>query len=332
MKRKYSLWLSLVALIALAGLTVGDAAAQQGRTGDDPVSRPGRQADGTFVATDGTVFTSVQAFVESGRRCFDNARVEDDDSVDPRDRGWRERGLNAAAAPPAPSKVQITVYFHVIKTTSGTGDLNLEDVKKQIDVLNNAYDGQTGSDAAATSFSFVLGDIDYTVNNTWFNAGPGTTAEKQMKAALHEGGAVDLNFYTNSGGGYLGWATFPSSYASQPQYDGVVCAYNSLPGGNFEPYNEGDTATHEVGHWLGLYHTFQGGCSGSGDQISDTPAERSAAFGCPAGRDSCASRKTPGLDPIENFMDYTDDYCMYKFTAEQAARMDAQWTQYRAGH
>ena len=329
--RKYSLWLSLVALIALAGLTVGDAAAQQGRTGDDPVSRAGRQTDGTFVATDGTVFTSVQAFVESGRRCFDNARVEDDDSLDPRDRNWRERGLNAAAAPPAPDGVRIKVYFHVIQTTSGTGSLSTNDFNKQIDVLNKAYAGQTSGDAASTSFSFEFGGVDYTVNNAWFNAGPGTTAERQMKTALHTGTAVDLNFYTNSGGGYLGWATFPSSYASQPQYDGVVCAYNSLPGGNLTPYNLGDTATHEVGHWLGLYHTFQGGCSGSGDQIADTAAERSAAFDCPEGRDSCAGKKFPGLDPIENFMDYTDDECMYKFTAGQAARMDAQWTQYRFG-
>ncbi len=225
--------------------------------------------------------------------------------------------------PPAPSGGVINVYFHVINQGSGisNGDIPQSWIDDQISVLNAAN--------AQYNFSFNLISTDRTTNATWYNGCYGS-AEGPMKNTLHKGSADDLNIYScNPSNGILGYATFPSSYTSQPTLDGVVILDQSMPGGNAAPYNEGDTGTHEVGHWMGLYHTFQGGCNGSGDYVADTPAENSPAYGCPGGRDSC--RRDPGLDPISNFMDYTDDYCMFEFTGGQGTRMDDQFAVYRAG-
>jgi hypothetical protein len=220
------------------------------------------------------------------------------------------------------SKV-INVYMHVITNGSGGGAPSNAMINGQIAVLNAAY--------AEAGFSFNLVDTDVTANNTWYTVTPGTAAEAAMKAALREGSADDLNIYSaNIGGGLLGWATFPSSYAADPLDDGVVVLTQSMPGGTAGVYSLGDTGTHEVGHWLGLYHTFQGGCNGDGDFVPDTAAERSPAYGCPIGRDSCPNK--PGADPIINFMDYTDDSCMYDFTVNQSGRMQQMWNAYRNGN
>lgn len=231
-----------------------------------------------------------------------------------------------------PQVVTIPVYYHVIRTAVGNAtDVSTTMINNQIAVLNNSYNGATGG--SNTQFQFNLVAVTRTTNSTWFNAADGSAAEAQMKAALRQGGSATLNIYSTSGAGYLGWATFPWWYSGNPTDDGVIIAYNSVPGGSAAPYNEGDTATHEVGHWLGLYHTFQGGCARSatngGDYVADTPAERSAAFGCPTGRDTCTGSKFPGSDPIRNFMDYTDDYCMFLFTAGQSSRMNAAFSAYR---
>ena len=269
----------------------------------------------------GTRWVNQKAFVDSGRRCgtiqpdADTMRAIDAE-VDAIIAG---RGVGASV-----TGGTIDVYFHVINRGSGlsNGDVPDSQIQDQIDVLNDAY--------APWGWSFNLVSIDRTTNATWYTLGPGTTAERQAKRALRQGTADDLNIYSaNPGGGLLGWATFPSDYKRAPKMDGVVVLFTSLPGGSAVPYNLGDTGTHEVGHWMGLYHTFQGGCNGNGDYVSDTPAERSAAFGCPVGRNSCANK--PGNDPIENFMDYTDDSCMFEFSTGQDARMDSLFTSYRFG-
>jgi hypothetical protein len=221
----------------------------------------------------------------------------------------------------AVGSVNVPVYFHVINKGAGlaNGDIPDSQITAQMDVLNDAY--------ANTPFKFTLAGVDRTTDSSWYNLGQGTAAEKKMKRELRKGNAGALNIYTaNLSGGLLGWATFPSSYLLQPKLDGVVILYSSVPGGSAAPYNEGDTGTHEVGHWLGLYHTFQGGCTGAGDSVSDTPPEKTPAYGCPVGRDTCAGG---GMDPIHNFMDYTDDSCMNEFTPGQVTRADNLTATYR---
>ncbi len=226
----------------------------------------------------------------------------------------------------APGSINVPVYWHVINNGTGiaNGDIPQTQIDSSIAVLNAAY--------ANTPLRFTLAGVTRTTNSAWYTTTGGST-EQQMKSALRQGSADDLNVYSNNmGGGLLGWATFPSSYASSPSLDGVVILYSSVPGGTAVPYNEGDTLTHEVGHWAGLYHTFQGGCARQatgGDGVSDTAAEKSPAYGCPVGRDSCTN--LAGLDPIRNFMDYTDDACMNTFSAGQVARIDSMWATYRAG-
>jgi hypothetical protein len=225
----------------------------------------------------------------------------------------------------------IPVWVHVIKKGPGfeNGDLSDHMIRAQMRVLNDSFSGATGG--ASSNLRFELAGVTRTANPVWFeNMVFDLEIELEAKGALRRGGPETLNIYTVDGGPYLGWSYFPSILDTRYAIlDGVVVDWRSLPGGTFEIYSEGDTATHEVGHWLALLHTFDGGCSRNNDYVADTPAEFSPAFFCPVGRDSCDQRPNPGLDPIHNFMDYTQDSCMFLFSAGQVERMTAAWAAYR---
>ncbi|MEH1123995.1 zinc metalloprotease [Micromonospora sp. CPCC 206061] len=222
--------------------------------------------------------------------------------------------------------VTVPTVVHVISSDSTRAGGSVPDsmVQQQIQVLNDAYSGATGG--AETAFAFELMEINRVVNPAWYPIVYESTAEFEMKSALRQGGMETLNIYTGDlSDSLLGWATYPQA-APHPS-DGVVLLAESLPGGTAGIYAEGDTATHEIGHWLNLYHTFEDGCAG-GDQVADTPAEATWASNCPVGRDTCVD--DPGEDPIHNFMDYTADSCMFEFTPGQATRMSSAWAAYRA--
>ena len=229
---------------------------------------------------------------------------------------------------PGAGSIVIDTYVNIICDNIGNNCAGTEgQVLDQMQVLNSAF-------IVNSPYQFQLvGQIRRFNNSAWLTAGPGSSAEASMKSALRQGDRGDLNIYVSTpGGGLLGWATFPSSYDGNPNNDGVVVLGDSLPGGSAAPYNQGDTGTHEVGHWLGLYHTFQGGCpkgnkTGGGDFVADTPAVRSPNYGCPAGIDSCG--RAEGLDDVFNYMDYTDDSCMFRFSDGQIMRAYEQSMTFR---
>jgi Pregnancy-associated plasma protein-A len=249
-------------------------------------------------------------------------------------------GIGTRARPNG--SVKISVHFHGVTDRAGHGFVTKRRFKRQIEVLNKAYAGRTGPNAANTPFRFRLASIDRTKNNRWYNADfftkQGRKALREMRRTLRVGDARDLNIYTASlNDRLLGFATLPGEYKKFPKLDGVVLLSGSLPGGNavFGPdqvYNRGDTATHEIGHWLNLYHTFQGGCGHPNDYVTDTPAQKADdnVFVCDPTLNTCPPFTNASRDPVKNFMNYVDDPCMNQFTQGQRDRMDNGWRIRRA--
>jgi hypothetical protein len=220
----------------------------------------------------------------------------------------------------------VPVVFHVVTASGGAGNVTASQISRQITEMNQNFAGGESSAAANTEFRFTLQATRRWTNSTWFNNVDNPSTEAAMKSATREGDAGVLNIWSTNTS-YLGFATFPSWYAADPELDGVVIQYGSVPGGNIANFNLGKTASHETGHWLGLYHTFQGGCSTTNDQVADTPAQRTSTSGCPVGKDTCPAA---GVDPIRNYMDYSYDSCYNQFTQGQKTRMKNQWAAYRA--
>ena len=275
-----------------------------------------------LLSLSAVVLISTSVFAANDKvRC--NTRVPSDEEV--------AAGEAAIARVKGRVKQEVTipVWFHVINKGEGfaNGDLPDSMIAAQVKVLNESFNGRSGG--SPTIFRFTLAGVTRTTNAEWFqNVVFDFGAEVAAKSALKVGGADTLNIYTIDGGPFLGWAYFPTIVGSSFEVlDGVVLDWRSFPGGTFAIYSEGDTAPHEVGHWLYLFHTFDGKCGTKGDFVDDTASEQSPAFNCPVGRDTCPGK--PGLDPITNLMDYTQDSCMYEFTPGQAVRMGAAWTAFR---
>ncbi|KAJ3216288.1 hypothetical protein HDU67_009723 [Dinochytrium kinnereticum] len=256
-----------------------------------------------LLSTSGDAWTSGLTF----RRCGAVSRVESkvEQMISDQIEQW---DMN----PPTLTQTDIDVYFHIYRSSNGTGDLTRDSIDKQMRLLNKAFE--------RSQLRFNVVRITRISNDTVFNyAGEGKAGEEeyplfdQIFKRRRKGGPGELNILTAKLPTLLGYAQSPWDYEKYGSTDGVVLAYTTFPGVLQKgEYNLGHTLIHEVGHWGLLVN--QGG-----DFVSDTPASASANSGCKRGTDSCPGRV--GKDPIHNYMDYTDDVCMSHFTRGQFRRV-----------
>ncbi|KAK5651987.1 hypothetical protein OQA88_10890 [Cercophora sp. LCS_1] len=223
------------------------------------------------------------------------------------------------------SSLVVDTYTHVVAsgTTVADGYLRDETISQQFAALGATY--------APTGISFNLAGVDHIINPLWATS-VDPADHLVMKKALRKGSYKTLNLYyrlvvgvSATGDDLLGRCPFPEDAVtpgSDEFYDdGCMILSSTVPGGTMEDANLGKTTTHEVGHRFGLFHTFHGGCL-AGDEVSDTPAEDEPSFAC-AARDTCPDQ--PGLDPINNNMDYSPDSCVSQFTPGQRVRIFEVW-------
>lgn len=339
--RAPALAVALAALLVLAPA----ATAQQVRP-DGPVPHDGMvtvtetpegaivatDADGTQVFRDLFEYMRSDFFIKNGMRCGAvNPEGELPAWASTSDCSNTNTNPASQYAPSGGTLYRIPVVVHVLYANNGSGNISDAQVISQIDILNEDFQALPGSNGAPgtdTRIEFFLADTDPDGNPT-----NGITRHKSNKWYNDSGNYANavgwdtnryLNIYTNLAGGNLGYAYVPSGGGVVgASYDGVRVLWSTF-GANAPygpPYNLGRTTTHEVGHYLGLYHTFQGGCASAsgcnnnGDLICDTNPEGSPNYtGCTGS--SCGSS-----DPTNNYMDYSDDICMFEFTEEQSRRM-----------
>lgn len=226
--------------------------------------------------------------------------------------------------------ITIPVVVNVIYNTTSQ-NISLTQIQSQITVLNQDYNA-TNSDTSKipTNFKSVKGKVSIqfvldTVRRKSTTKTSWTTNDYVKKTS--QGGLDPLSSTTklniwvcNLGNSLLGYAQFPGGSSAT---DGVVILYSAFgnTGTVSAPYNKGRTATHEVGHWLNLRHIWGDATCGS-DLVGDTPLHNTANYGCPSSTHRSTCTGTP-LEMWMNYMDYTDDACMYMFTIGQATRINA---------
>ena len=236
--------------------------------------------------------------------------------------------------------ITVPAIFHIVTSTAKKNDITPQMAQDQMHALNGAYN--------AYNIRFSLANLTWTINDAWA-LGATDADDLAMKQALRQSTYATLNIYfqTDLAGSILGKCTLPSSIgvgvgvgsggrgpvpASVYANDGCNVQAGTMPNGAVAGYNEGKTAVHETGHWLGLLHVFEGNsCDGEGDFIADTPQQSASTDGCPTSppKDSCP--RVAGLDAVHNYMDYSADACYTVFTALQQARMASMWGMYREG-